>query len=49
MGLHLLDQANLEDLAEECVRRQRWEFYFTVAPLTVPGGTGSPVNPLAIF
>jgi kynurenine formamidase len=49
MGLHLLDQAILEDLAQECVRRQRWEFYFTVAPLTVPGGTGSPVNPLAIF
>ena len=28
---------------------KRWEFMLVVAPLRVPGGTGSPVNPIAIF
>ena len=27
----------------------RWEFLFTIAPLRVQGGTGSPVNPIAVF
>ncbi|MDF2918764.1 MAG: hypothetical protein K0S70_2981, partial [Microbacterium sp.] len=27
----------------------RYEFLFTVAPLLVPAGTGSPVNPTAVF
>jgi len=27
----------------------RYEFVITFAPLPVEGGTGSPVNPLAIF
>ena len=27
----------------------RWEFLFTVAPLRIPGGTGCPVNPIAVF
>jgi hypothetical protein len=30
-------------------RRERWEFLFAVSPLCVRGGTGSPVNPIAIF
>ena len=29
--------------------RNRWEFMLTVGPLPIPNGTGSPVNPLAIF
>jgi hypothetical protein len=29
--------------------RTRWTFMFVGAPLRVPGGTGSPLNPLAIF
>ena len=27
----------------------QWDFMLVIAPLRVPGGTGSPVNPLAIF
>ena len=27
----------------------RWEFLFVVAPLQIGGGTGSPVNPIAIL
>ena len=49
MGLWLLDNADLEALAETCARLGRWEFLFTVAPLRMKGGTGSPVNPLALF
>ncbi|MFN8006926.1 MAG: cyclase family protein [Terriglobia bacterium] len=48
-GIHILDCCDLEALSRECQQRQRWEFMFTVAPLAVPGGTGSPVNPIATF
>jgi kynurenine formamidase len=49
MGVHLLDYLQLEDLADACERAGRWEFFFVAAPLRIAGGTGSPVNPLAIF
>jgi kynurenine formamidase len=49
MGLWLIDNANLEELAEACAARRRWEFMFTVAPLRLAGATGSPVNPIALF
>lgn len=49
MGLPLLDNADLEDLAEACAAERRWEFLFVVAPLVITGGTGSPVNPIAIL
>jgi len=48
-GLALLDNALLEPLAEACREEQRTEFMFMAAPLRVEGGTGSPVNPLAIL
>jgi len=49
MGMPLLDNANFERLAEVCAETGRYEFMFTVAPLVVLGGTGSPVNPIATF
>ena len=49
LGLWILDNANLEELSEACRERNRWEFLFVGAPLRVPGGTGSPLNPLALF
>jgi kynurenine formamidase len=49
IGIHLLDYLTFEDLAERCAQEDRWEFLFVAAPLRIPGGTGSPVNPLAIF
>jgi kynurenine formamidase len=49
MGLALLDNANFEELAATCAELGRWEFLFVVAPLVVVGGTGSPVNPIAIL
>jgi kynurenine formamidase len=49
MGMPLLDNCNLEQIAEVCAALGRWEFQLVVAPLIVVGGTGSPVNPIAVF
>jgi len=49
MGIWILDNCDLEALAGEARKRGRWEFLIQVAPLAVPGGTGSPVNPIATF
>jgi kynurenine formamidase len=48
MGLPLLDNANFDALSEACANAGRWEFMLVIAPLVVLGGTGSPVNPIAI-
>jgi len=49
IGLVLLDHAEVEGLARVCRELARHEFLFVAAPLPLPSGTGSPVNPLAIF
>ena len=49
LGVHLLDRADFDDLAAAAAERNRWEFMLTIAPLPIPHGTGSPVNPLAVF
>ena len=49
LGLWLLDNANLEELAKVCDRSKRWEFQIIIAPLRLRYGTGSPVNPIAVF
>ena len=49
MGLWILDNANLEDVAEACQQRNRWEFLVSIGPLRLHNTTGSPVNPIAVF
>ena len=49
MGVHLLDNLDLAPLADACAERGRYEFFFNVGPLRIPGGTGCAVNPIAIF
>lgn len=49
MGMPLLDNMNLDTVADVCAEERRWEFLFVTAPLRLPGGTGSPINPVAIF
>ena len=49
LGMPLLDNLDLDRLAREARQRGRWTFLFVASPLRVPGGTGSPLNPLAIF
>jgi len=48
-GIGLLDNALLQPLADVCAEEGRYEFMLIVAPLRVVGGTGSPVNPIAMF
>jgi kynurenine formamidase len=49
LGVHVIDNCDLEALADAAAARNRWEFLFTAAPLPMVGGTGSPVNPIATF
>jgi kynurenine formamidase len=49
MGMPLLDNADFRRLADYCAETGRYEFQFCAAPLVIGGGTGSPINPIAIF
>lgn len=49
MGLWLIDNCDLEALAQMCSGSGRFEFLFTIAPLRWVGATGSPANPIATF
>ena len=49
LGLHLLDYLQFDDLVPACEAAGRWSFLCVIAPLRLPGGTGSPVNPIAIL
>jgi len=48
MGLWLIDNCNLELIGDQCTSRKRWDFMIAIATLRIRGGTGSPVNPIAI-
>jgi kynurenine formamidase len=48
-GVALLDNALLEPLAQACAEERRYEFMFMALPLKIARGTGSPVNPIALF
>ena len=49
MGMPLLDNLNLEDISIEAKKQNKWEFFISVQPLRFKGGTGSPVNVIALF
>jgi kynurenine formamidase len=49
MGMFVSDSLQLEDLAQACAEEGRFEFMVVGLPLRLPGGTGSPWNPIAIF
>ncbi|HZP57346.1 MAG TPA: cyclase family protein [Dehalococcoidia bacterium] len=48
-GVGLVDNSLLQPLAEACAAEGRYEFMLSLAPLPFVGGTGSPVNPVALF
>ena len=48
-GTNIFDNMNLEALADRAAEENRWEFMITAGPIPVEGGTGSPLNPIAIF
>jgi len=49
LGVHHLDRADFDALSDAAADRNRWEFMLAIAPLPIPNGTGSPVNPIAMF
>ena len=51
LGTPLFDSLDLEAVAAEATRLNRWEFLLVAAPLAVAveGATGSVLNPLEIF
>jgi kynurenine formamidase len=49
MGVMIFDNCDLEAVSQAAAQRNRWEFMLTASPLAVPGGTGSPLNPIATF
>ena len=49
LGMPLFDNCQLDAVAESASARNRWEFLLTAAPLPIVNGTGSPINPTAVF
>ena len=49
MGVSIIENLDLEKAVETARRLKRYEFMISFAPLPVEGGTGSPINPLAMF
>jgi kynurenine formamidase len=49
LGMHLLDYLQFDELTGVCERAGKWSFLCVIAPLRLPTGTGSPVNPIAVL
>ena len=49
LGMPIIDDVDLDAAAEVAARLNRWEFLVVISPLSVPKGTGGPINPTAIF
>lgn len=48
IGLTMGEIFHLKELAEDCAADKVYEFFFCAPPLVITGGTGSPINPMAI-
>jgi len=48
-ALSALDYLQFTELSQVCAEIRRWSFPCVIAPLRLPTGTGSPVNPIAIL
>jgi len=49
MGVSIFDNLDFEKAIEQARRLNRYEFLFMASPLRIEKGTGSPLNPLAVF
>ena len=49
LGMNLLDNLALDELAATADRLKRWEFMLVIEPIRLENGAGAPVNPVAIF
>jgi kynurenine formamidase len=48
LGIVISEMNRLGDLAADCADDGQYEFLYAAAPMHVTGGTGGPVNPVAI-
>ena len=49
LGANLIDNLDLEAAADMAAKLNRWEFLLMAAPTPVTNGTGSIINPIAVF
>jgi hypothetical protein len=49
LGVHLIDNAQLDSLVKTCNEYGRWDFAFMLTVPRLPRATGAAVNPIAIF
>ena len=49
LGTNIFDNMDLELLAETAAAENRWSFMLAAGPIPVSGGTGSPLNVIAVF
>jgi kynurenine formamidase len=49
LGMNLLDNLALDELAATADRLKRWDFMLVIEPIRLERGAGAPVNPIAIF
>jgi len=49
MGMFVCDSLQMEEVAKMCQDENRFECMVVIAPLRLPGATGCPFNPIAIF
>ena len=49
LGAPLVDNADLDQVAEVAASLNRWSFMVVLAPPRVLRATGSPINPIAVF
>jgi kynurenine formamidase len=49
LGLWLIDNMELTELARTCAEKGRWDFFFAMLPWRLKGSTSSATNPLAMF
>jgi kynurenine formamidase len=48
LGLLFSEICSFDELAADCAEDGRWSFLYVGAPLKIVGGTGAPVNPVAV-
>ena len=48
MGMPLAEILDFEELADDCVADDVWEFFLCAPPIKFTGAVGSPINPLAL-
>lgn len=49
LGMPIFDNLRLDALANEALKQKKQEFLFVATPMRVKGGTGAPINPIAVF